>query len=87
MLRVAVKGFVWLPESRKGWGWSRVVGVLRQMLTFLKLWIGRWLLRRRHWKGNRMGVFCLVNLLLSASLKVQKRFEDCEVEDDVCNSS
>jgi len=34
-----------------------------------------------------MGVFCLVNLLLSASLKVQKRFEDCEVEDDVCNSS
>jgi hypothetical protein len=29
------KGVIWLPEGREGWGWSRVVGELRKMLTFL----------------------------------------------------
>jgi hypothetical protein len=29
------KGAIWLPEGREGWGWSRVVGELRKMLSFL----------------------------------------------------
>jgi hypothetical protein len=35
------KWSIWLPEGREGWGWSRVVGELRKMLTFLgsKAWL------------------------------------------------
>jgi len=29
------KGVIWLAEGREGWGWSRVVGELQKMLTFL----------------------------------------------------
>jgi hypothetical protein len=31
------KGAIWLPEGRGGWGWSRVVGELRKLLSFLGL--------------------------------------------------
>jgi hypothetical protein len=29
------KKVIWLPKGREGWGWYRVVGELRKMLTFL----------------------------------------------------
>jgi hypothetical protein len=31
------KGAIWLPKGRGGWGWSRVVGELRKLLSFLGL--------------------------------------------------
>jgi hypothetical protein len=31
------KGAIWLPQGRGGWGWSRVVGELRKLLSFLGL--------------------------------------------------
>jgi hypothetical protein len=34
---VVGKGAIWLPEGRGGWGWSRVVGELRKLLSFLGL--------------------------------------------------
>jgi hypothetical protein len=30
------KGAIWLPEGREGWGWSRILGELRQLLAFLE---------------------------------------------------
>jgi hypothetical protein len=30
------KGVIWIPEGRKGWGWSRMVGELRQLLKFVE---------------------------------------------------
>jgi len=35
------KGAIWLPEGRGGWGWSRVVGELRKLLSFSVLRLGR----------------------------------------------
>jgi hypothetical protein len=28
------KGIIWLPKGRKGWGWRRFVGEMRQMLEY-----------------------------------------------------
>jgi hypothetical protein len=30
------KGINWIPEGRKGWRWSRVMGELRQLLKFIE---------------------------------------------------
>jgi hypothetical protein len=30
------KGVIWIPKGRKGWGWSWVVGELRQLLKFIE---------------------------------------------------
>jgi hypothetical protein len=51
------KWAIWLPEGREGWGWSRVVGELQKMLTFLGSKARTLVLRCLHRRGYRKGVF------------------------------
>jgi len=50
------KGVVWLSEGHEGWGWSRIVGELRKMISFSAHRLGHWFLRCLDWRGLRRGV-------------------------------
>jgi len=51
------KGVIWLFEGREGWDWSRVVGELQKMLTFLGSEARSLVSKRLHRRGYRRGVF------------------------------
>jgi hypothetical protein len=54
------KGVIWIPEGCKGWGWSRVVGELWQLLKFIEA-KGESLVSEAHSsKGKQKGGISLI---------------------------